>query len=123
MLSKTAVKYIQSLSHKKFRDEYGVFIAEGPKVVGELLSEKRFKYKTICGLSEWLNENEDILDPSNTVNVIEVNEIELEKISQLSTPNKVVGVFYKKKVKDIPDLKGKITLELEEIHDPGIWGL
>ena len=37
MLLKSQVKYIQSLGHKKFRDEEGVFIAEGPKIVNELL--------------------------------------------------------------------------------------
>jgi RNA methyltransferase, TrmH family len=122
MLSKTAVKYIQSLTHKKFRDEYGLFIAEGPKVVGELISEKRFKYKTICGLSAWLKENEAILDLGSDENIVEVSEIELEKISQLSTPNKVVGVFYKKKAKEMPDLKGKVTLMLDDIQDPGNMG-
>ncbi|WP_431215602.1 RNA methyltransferase [Puia sp. P3] len=37
MVTKSQVKYIQSLGHKKFRDEEGVFVAEGPKIVGELL--------------------------------------------------------------------------------------
>ncbi len=33
LISRSQVKYIQSLGHKKFRDEEGVFIAEGPKIV------------------------------------------------------------------------------------------
>ena len=37
MLVKSQVKYIQSLGHKKFRDADGVFVAEGPKIVNELL--------------------------------------------------------------------------------------
>ncbi len=40
MLSKKIVKYIQSLSHKKLRDEEGAFIAEGPKVIAELLASR-----------------------------------------------------------------------------------
>ena len=39
MLVKSQLKYIQSLGQKKPRDENGVFIAEGPKIVGELLDE------------------------------------------------------------------------------------
>ena len=33
MLGKSQAKYIQSLGQKKVRDEEGVFIAEGPKIV------------------------------------------------------------------------------------------
>jgi TrmH family RNA methyltransferase len=39
MLSKTKVKYIQSLGQKKFRQSEGMFLAEGPKLVTELLQE------------------------------------------------------------------------------------
>ena len=50
MLTKKIAKYIQSLSHKKFRDEEGAFIAEGPKVVSELLSSKKFGVRySLCG--------------------------------------------------------------------------
>ena len=38
MLTKSQVKYIQSLSQKKVRDEAGVFVAEGPKIINELLA-------------------------------------------------------------------------------------
>ena len=41
MVVKSKVKYIQSLSHKKQRDADGVFVAEGPKIVHELLAEKQ----------------------------------------------------------------------------------
>jgi TrmH family RNA methyltransferase len=37
MLSKKVLKYIQSLGLKKSRDESGLFIAEGPKIVEELI--------------------------------------------------------------------------------------
>jgi RNA methyltransferase, TrmH family len=122
MLSKSTVKYIQSLTHKKFRDEYGVFTAEGPKVVEELLRDKNFNCKTVCALPEWVKENTQLLNPASCEEVIEINEIELEKISELSTPNKVIGVFYKKEQKEDIDLTGKLTLVLDDIHDPGNMG-
>ena len=40
MIVKSQVKYIQSLGHKKHRDEEGVFVAEGPKLVNELLNAR-----------------------------------------------------------------------------------
>lgn len=122
MLSKSTVKYIQSLTHKKFRDEYGVFTAEGPKVVEELLREEKFSCKTVCGLPQWLEENNTLLHTNPPDEVIEVNEIELEKISQLTTPNKVLAVFHKKETKEILELEGRVTLVLDDIHDPGNMG-
>ena len=50
MLSKSILKYIQSLHQKKFRDEHNVFIAEGIKVIRDLLNSRLFKCKMICGL-------------------------------------------------------------------------
>jgi len=122
MLSKSTVKYIQSLTHKKFRDEYGVFIAEGPKVVEELLTEGKLGCKTVCGLPKWLEENKKVLHTNAAEEFIEINEIELEKISQLSTPNKVLGVFYKKVEEKVLEVENRITLVLDDIHDPGNMG-
>src|SRR5438067_925508 len=122
MLSKTVVKYIQSLGHKKLRDVEGVFIAEGPKVVEELLRSGRFFCKMICVLKTWLDKNEKLLAAIPVESKIEINEIELEKISQLTTPNKVVAVFYKRVNDEKISLKNKITLMLDEIQDPGNFG-
>ena len=52
MLSKNEVKYIQSLCHKKQRDEQRLFIAEGPKLADELLKSD-FEIATIYALQEW----------------------------------------------------------------------
>ncbi len=47
MLVKSQVKYIQSLGHKKFRDADGVFVAEGPKIVGEFLQSDKLRLVTM----------------------------------------------------------------------------
>jgi RNA methyltransferase, TrmH family len=121
MLSKTIVKYIQSLAHKKLRDEDGVFVAEGPKVVAELLQSGKFACKTICATQNWMDEHADLINKITTENKIEISESELERISQLQTPNKVLAVFYKKHEK-LTDLKNNISLMLDEIQDPGNMG-
>jgi TrmH family RNA methyltransferase len=79
MLSKNQVKYIQSLGHKKCRDEEDAFVAEGPKIVKELLGEKNCVIKHIYAVKDWIDENEtkDLYD------ITEVSPDELEKISQL----------------------------------------
>ena len=118
MLSKSQVKYIQSLGHKKFRDADSVFIAEGPKIVKELITEIPGLIKNIFGLKEWAEENQQLLN--KTEHTI-IEEADLERISQLTEPNKVLAVVNKISNNDI-DTKGKITLVLDTIQDPGNMG-
>ena len=80
MINKTHTKYIQSLHHKKFRDEYGVFIAEGPKVVLELLDSREFVCKQLIALDSWLQQNAVTLAKYEGMEVFEVKDFELEKI-------------------------------------------
>jgi TrmH family RNA methyltransferase len=121
MLSKTHAKYIQSLHHKKFRDEEGFFIAEGGKVVLELLRSGKFLCKELFALADWLQDNEINIRKSYSGAFEIITEIELEKISALSTPNHVLAVFYKA-VKAPFEIKGKISLMLDTIQDPGNLG-
>ncbi|MGN6194165.1 MAG: TrmH family RNA methyltransferase [Ginsengibacter sp.] len=122
MLSKKIVKYIQSLSHKKFRDEEGVFIAEGPKIVAELLAAAKFKCQLICADRSWLLENESLLKKINSEDIFEADDHWLKSLSLLKTPNKVVAVFEKKNLEDIPDLSNQISLMLDDLQDPGNLG-
>ena len=58
MLSKSKIKYIQTLGQKKFRQEEGCFVAEGPKIVAELLEAKREAVLTVYAVKEWISENQ-----------------------------------------------------------------
>lgn len=122
MLSKKIVKYIQSLSHKKLRDEQNSFIAEGPKVVREFLLSGNFVCAMICATNDWLSENKNILLSISPANIYEVNESTLQKISQLKTPNKVVCVFEKRVMDMNPQLNNRLSLMLDNIQDPGNLG-
>ncbi len=115
MISKNEIKYIQSLSHKKTRDEEGMFIAEGTKLVNELL-ESDIVVKKIYATEEWVNEH------SNLQNVIKVQEDELKKISNQSAPNHVLAIAEQKKLITEPFVKNSITLVLDGIQDPGNLG-
>jgi len=115
MLSRNEVKYIQSLRHKKNRDEDDLFIAEGVKIVDELISAD-FVIKNIYAVKDWIEKN------STVENVIEVSDDELKRISNFETPNKVLAVVGQNKLTQIPDLENKITLLLDGIQDPGNLG-
>ncbi len=122
MLSKTHTKYIQSLQHKKLRDASGLFIAEGPKVVLDLLSSRNFICKELFALPEWFNLHVDIRSDLTATSFIEVKEAELKKISALSASHSVLAVFEKRKHSAEPQVKNRITLALDTIQDPGNLG-
>ncbi len=118
MISKSQVKYIQSLGQKKYRDKDGLFIAEGPKLIKELLQNKNVGFKWLFALNEWIEENEKLL---GGIEVSAINESELERISQLKTPNEVIAVIKKFDTKE-PETKEKISLVLDTIQEPGNLG-
>ncbi len=121
MISKSTIKYIQSLQVKKNRDENNVFVAEGPKVVNELLQQNMFECNAVYCTQKWLDgfkESNTIIE--NKINI--VADFELEKISGLSIANQVLAVFEKKAIEVEIDFCNKITLVLEDVQDPGNLG-
>jgi TrmH family RNA methyltransferase len=122
MLGKAQVKYIQSLSHKKFRDEENVFIAEGPKIAAEILQEKPYSVKHIYALEDWLSTNKNLVKNINDSVITSINEKELERISQLSTPNQVLLLVEKFKADNNIDLSKELVIMLDAIQDPGNLG-
>ena len=117
MLSKKEVKDIQSLRHKKFRDEANFFVAEGPKIVSELLKTAPQNVIKIYALEEWMNSNHHLLlDAEHQT----ISSGDLEKISQLQTPNEVVAVLHQFN-SVVPEDNG-VSLYLDAIQDPGNLG-
>jgi len=118
MISKSQLKYIQSLGQKKHRDEEGVFVAEGPKSVKELLQSKNVEVKHLYALNDWIPENEKLLDG---IEVTAIDAEELERMSQFKTPNQVIAIIKKFETEE-PVTEGKISLVLDAIQDPGNLG-
>lgn len=122
MLSKNKQKLVRLLAAKKHRDEMGLFIAEGPKVVGDLLGI--IPCHIIFATHEWLNVNHAEADE-----VVEVTQDELERISLLKTPRDVFAIFHRPKdsagasatlFSHIPATE--LTLALDGVQDPGNMG-
>ena len=116
MIVKSRLKYINSLGEKKLRDADRVFIAEGPKIINELLGESSIEPQEIFALKEWIEKNRNSY-PVFT----EVDEVMLRRLSFLTTPNQVIGLFR------MPDrgplmLKNKISIVADGIQDPGNLG-
>ena len=116
MITKNQVKYIQSLGQKKCRDADQVFIAEGPKIVNELLIAENCNVIQIYALKDWIN------NTKTNAEITEVSADELEKISQLNTPNQVFAIAKIIKWDANPVIAGNISLALDTIQDPGNMG-
>ena len=116
MISKAKVKYIHSLERKKNRREEGVFVAEGPKVVGDLLQV--MPAQLIVATNEWLDEHASSLADTE---VIVVTEDELRKVSFLQHPQDVLAVFPQKDSLCSFDTN-QCAIALDDIQDPGNLG-
>lgn len=116
MLSKNEIKDIQSLGHKKSRDADGLFVAEGPKIVAELLETQKHNIVCIYATEAWF-----ALHAAGNVPVKQISQFELERISQLATPHEVVAVVKQFVLPPIEKKRGW-TIVLDGIRDPGNLG-
>ena len=101
-VSKSQIKLVKSLQHKKFRDELGLFVAEGEKCVSELT--KAFE------LVHLFREGEN------------ATRIEIEQMSGLKTPQGTIAVFKKRNTEYRVQNTDRITLALDGVQDPGNLG-
>ena len=110
MLSKNTLKYLTSLRQKKYRDRHEVFVAEGPKLIQDLMA---------AGLKlESLYTTDPSVFSETTSEVI--SAAELKKISNQKSPNTAFAIF-KRKTLTVLNEKGLI-LALDSIQDPGNLG-
>ena len=119
MLTKSEIKYIQSLSQKKFRKEEGLFVIEGPKIVEEALLMKSVKIDKILALEDWYALNTESI---GSVKCDLVAEHELQKISQLKTPNQVIALVKLSENREEHFDKSVLSLALDGVQDPGNLG-
>lgn len=119
MLSQSKLKLIRSLEHKKARRETGLFVAEGPKVVGDLM--KVMSPQLVVSTDKWLEQNSRI---DVGTEVVRVTEQELRKASFLQHPQQVLAIFPIpcNKIYSPDQIVNKLSLALDGIQDPGNLG-
>lgn len=118
MISKNQIKYIKGLEQKKVRKREGLFVAEGPKVVGDLL-HAGFTPNRIMATEDWYQAMHIQADDRFLV----VTDEELGRISFLQHPQQVLATF------PIPvyqhqqhDFATDLFLALDNVQDPGNLG-
>ncbi|MCZ4222141.1 TrmH family RNA methyltransferase [Pedobacter rhodius] len=120
MLSKSQISFIKSLHQKKYRKENGLFLVEGIKSIREFI-QSAYRIHTLFYVSEQYNLLPKL--PAN-INLFEVNNAELSKISTLQTPQGFLAVIHlpENKLFDLKNFRNQFTIVLDGVQDPGNMG-
>ena len=115
MISKNQIKYVRQLEQKKFRKAENLFIAEGHKVVGDLLAAG-FIPTQLFATADWQS-------PVGSVEVTQVTPDELARLSLQQHPQQVLALFPIPEAQpQISNLKSQISILLDNVQDPGNLG-
>lgn len=122
MLTKSTLKLIHSLESRKGRRREGLFVAEGPKLVGELLDY--FTLRHVFFSSDLQLSHSTILSRIPATLLTKVTPEELSRASLMQTPQGILAIF------DIPKDEAdftsvastSLTIALDDVQDPGNLG-
>lgn len=121
-LSQSKSKYIKSLHRGRYRQKYQNFIAEGTRIVDEMLHDEHVSIELIVALPEWIDRNPAITSTYKHI-LYEADEKSFGELSLLSTPNQVLVVARQPEQKlDMRAAENGLTLYLDRIQDPGNLG-
>jgi len=119
MLSKSQISLVNSLQHKKYRKQLGLFMVEGLKSITEFINSE-YCIDTLYVTKEILKQLPNL--PQN-IKVFEVNEQELKKISALLNPQGIIAiVIVPLNHPTIINKQAQIHLLLDGVQDPGNLG-
>jgi len=123
-ITKNIIKEIRCLEQRKSRLEQRAWLAEGNKMVGDLLhtSGLPFQCLKLIATSDWWKNNEDMLHRS--LECYEVSSQDMDRISLLQAPQDVMGVFTLPSIFEEPDKAdtSRLSILLDEVQDPGNVG-
>lgn len=120
MLTKATQKLIRSLDTRKGRRKEGLFVAEGPKLVGELLGH--FVCVHIVATEAWLAQEQGRVDAQARVEIVTAEE--LQRLSLLQAPQQVLALFRiphdDASMAEMP--ANELCIALDGVQDPGNLG-
>lgn len=126
MVTKNMIKLAHSLELKKNRKRERLFIAEGPKTVGDMI--RHYTVHAIFALEEWTRQNVDVRFAcrwtDNAIGMMTVDEDELRRISLLQNPQQVIALLHLPDDGqiDIADPSKELCIALDGVQDPGNLG-
>ena len=127
LLSISKKKLIRGLAMKKNRQAEKLFLAEGDKMVRDLITHHRgrtetlYRIESVIATDEWLAVNGDKL--GQDYDIFQTTQTELQEISQQQTPNQVMAIVHQHIPElEISQVKTKLSIGLEYLQDPGNMG-
>ena len=119
-ISKAKIKLIASLRERKHRRELGLFAVEGTKSVLDTLPY--FRLHMLTATAAWLETHDECVSATGTT--YRATAAQLSQMSALSTAPDVIAVYElpHMPVPSAPELRGNVTLLLDDIQDPGNLG-
>lgn len=122
MISKNQIKQVKALHLKKFRDEENMFIAEGIKVVNEIITTNPEIIHQLFVTESYLQGNSNAL-LNTKVDYITISDEDLKKISTQAQPNNALAVCnYFEENEPETDFNKQFSFYLDDIRDPGNLG-
>jgi TrmH family RNA methyltransferase len=146
--TKAELQRLKSLREKKHREELGLFVIEGEKVVGELLAA-RFPFVELYATADWLEQNLNAggvpsprseprggsesravraprpphIPPNESLRVTVVTPAEMERASHFPTPSRVLALGrIDRRPLERAELARGLTLALDGVQDAGNVG-
>jgi len=117
MISKAKIKQVRLLEKKKYRDESGLFVAEGNKLVAEMMPF--FECDWLIARTPWIATQGNL----SAKELIVADEDDIRKVSLLKTPQDVLAVFrYPSYSLEEVNPSDELVLALDGIQDPGNLG-
>lgn len=122
MITNQQIKYIRSLQQKKYREEYNSYVAEGNKIIEEVIDKHSSEIELIVCTSR-ARKQLKIERPPEVKKVIEVSKKDFSRVSGQTTPQESLVVLRKKTPqKSINNIRGELVLALDRVQDPGNFG-
>jgi TrmH family RNA methyltransferase len=125
MISQSKIKLVRSLAQKKYRDQYRMFLVEGEKMVGEILSTApggRYRLLEIIATGSWI-EQHGHPDLKKEMEVTEAGEKQIAQMSNLVSPQPVLALIAMPEAEpEAASGADDLILGFESVRDPGNLG-
>lgn len=118
MISKNKLRELAAYKQQKCCDAEGVFVVEGEKMCAEIVAAN-IPVRVVCATKSWLERHADL---HMCMQVFEVDDVSLERISGLRTPNEVWMLLERHLDWSYGSRGSRLELVLDHIQDPGNLG-
>lgn len=119
-MSKNELKFIKSLHKKSERDQNKLFIAEGSKLVNDLIKSGAVATQLLV-TKKWINDHSSGAFTKKII-PLEISDSEMDRITALSSPSEVFAIFKQPTLLPFNSNIPANILLLDDIRDPGNMG-